>query len=225
MAGVLNVCRTCESSSNLTLVDSVPYLHQMLKNFLNLDPFPQQEVMCTACIKVIQDFKVFEIRSVAVDAKLRQRLDFDEAEQSEEIVTEAMEEVVERLSLHDSSGDEGNHATFYSYDLAEKHTNYVMHYTKQESEQESEGELISADYPQYTVYDPLLPNEDGEVTTSVNPILPVSVPTVSNKKKKSTKKIKKKSKKKSELVSGKFSCECCKKKLPKSIISMHLKLQ
>lgn len=213
---ILNVCRTCEETSNLTLVDTVPYLHQMLKVFLNLQPLPQQEVMCSNCIKIIQDFKKFELQSLEVDARLRERLQECQQTEPSEVVT--MDEVEDRLSLNDSEDEENQPEIYYAYD-----EHYTLQEYKEEKQDEEGGEIISSDCGAYAFIDPsTMANEEEaqmeEPSTTTADLLDEEPPRKARKKKQLSPEF-------VEVVEDSFMCEICKKDLAKSLIKMHVKLQ
>lgn len=71
---LLKVCRTCMGTANLSTVDSIQNMHQLLKNFLDLLPLPRQEAICSTCARVVLDFQEFCYKSQAVDRDLRERI-------------------------------------------------------------------------------------------------------------------------------------------------------
>lgn len=68
---ISHVCRACEGSTDLKIVDSVPGLHQFFKNYMNIDPLPRQEAICDTCLKLINNFKEFESNCKQTDTKIR----------------------------------------------------------------------------------------------------------------------------------------------------------
>lgn len=68
---VKQICRTCESTTYLLLVDSIPDLHSDLKKLLDLEPLPDPEAICTECIKILRDFKEFKRNCHTIDARIR----------------------------------------------------------------------------------------------------------------------------------------------------------
>lgn len=65
------VCRTCETSSRLSLVTSVPNLHNLLVSLLNIRNIPMYEFVCWPCIQTLENFQALRTKSQRVEEKLQ----------------------------------------------------------------------------------------------------------------------------------------------------------